>query len=147
MTERQAMFFICDDVLIALNGKYTVSGIYTGDIIINQDPTQLLQLVVMFEIRTPIDNPFRTLVLHVSLPGEESPRRLELPPFPSPPKLPERTAILHRFPFLITNPILRSGPIEVKVLHEEGELSAGKQWVVTVQQAQAMVTAQQAVAH
>jgi len=51
---------------------------------------------------------------------------------------PDRTRLYLRIPFHIPNPMLRPGPIEIKILHEEGETFAGRQWIFTVEQAQAM---------
>jgi hypothetical protein len=139
MPDRQATFFVCDDVLIALNGKFTISGLYTGDIIIAQSPAQLLQLVVMFEIKTPTNKPFQKLILQVLFPNDENPRQLDMTAaLPAViPVLPDRTTAVLRLPFLIQSPVLTSGAIEAKVIHEEGELSAGKQWITTFSEAQA----------
>src|SRR5262249_994037 len=121
------------------NGKFTVAGLFTGDIVIAQSPSQLVQLVVVFEIKTPVGNPFKKLVLQVSFPNEENPRQLDLTsslPAQSG-ALPGRTVTMLRLPFLIQAPTLSSGAIEAKVIHEDGELLAGKQWIVTVAEAQA----------
>ena len=139
MTERQVMFFVCDDVFVSMNGKYTISGMYTGDIVIPQEPAQLPQLIVMFEIRTPISHPFESLVLQVSIPGEAEPRTLDISfAIPRPlPTLKGRKSWSLRYPFLISAPNIKSGAIAAKIIHEGGELAAGKQWVVTVAEAQA----------
>lgn len=139
MADRQATFFVCDDLLVALNGKFTIAGLYAGDIVITQSPAQLIQLVVMFEIKTPIEKPFQKLILQVSFPNEENPRQLDMSPsLPAQLSvLPSRTVVTLRIPFLIQAPVLNSGAIEIKVIHEEGELFAGKQWIVTVNEAQA----------
>jgi hypothetical protein len=142
MSERAAMFFICDEVLVALNGKYTISGLYTGDIVIPHAPTQLGQLIIMFEITTPMDKPFQKLVLQVSFPGEQNPRQLDLSSgVPTIPIIPDRSVTTLRLPFLIQTPVLNSGPIEAKVIHEDGELLAGKHWIITTVEAQANIAA------
>src|ERR1700719_4006962 len=141
MDDRQAMFFICDEVLVALNGKYTISGLYTGDITVPQVPMQIPQLVAMFEIKTAIDNPFKSLILQVSIPGEIAPRQLDLSAAvqagQAMPVIPGRTMAIYRFPFLIQGLILQSGPIEAKVICEDGEILAGTQWVSTAAEMQA----------
>jgi len=141
MTQRQALIFVCDELLISLNGKYTVAGLYTGDIVVPQIPAQLPQLVIMFEITTTVDNPFKTLILQVSIPGESVPRRLDLSPtVQSALTLPTRSMLMYRFPFLIQSvKIQQSGPIEAMIIHEDGELSAGQQWIVTIAEAQANI--------
>jgi hypothetical protein len=141
MTDRRGFFLICDDLQVALNGKFTIYGAYTSDIIIPADPIHINQLVVVFYVETPITKPFKRLVLQVSVPGESTPRQLDATPtLQMPPSAPlQRTTIAYRLPFLLQSVLLHPGPIEMKVLHEEGELEVGKQWVVTVTQAQAML--------
>jgi hypothetical protein len=141
MTDRRGSFLICDDLQIALNGKFTIYGVYTSDIVIPADPLHINQLVVVFYVETPITKPFKRLVLQVSVPGESAPRQFDATPTlqmpPSGP--PQRTKIAYRLPFLLQSVVLHPGPIEMKVLHEEGELEVGQQWIVTVAQAQAML--------
>jgi hypothetical protein len=138
MTERYARFFVCDELLVSLNGKFTISGLYTGDLIVPADPIQLAQLVVVVTTETEISKPFRSVIIRVQLPGDPAPRELDasstIPPVIA--QVPGRSTIKSIVPFLITQPVLRSGPIEVKVIHEEGELLAGKQWIVTSAQLQ-----------
>jgi hypothetical protein len=135
MTERKATFFICDELLVSLNGKFTISGMYVTDLVIATEPAQLIQLVILVQVETIISKPFRSLIIHVQLPGEAAPRIMDasamIPPVMSPPG---RSNIRMRIPFLISQPVLRAGPIEVKVIHEEGELLAGRQWVLSVAQ-------------
>jgi hypothetical protein len=139
MNERQATFLICDDVLVSLNGKLFINGVYTGDIVITSAETQLGQLVVVFFCSTPATKPFISLKLQVQLPGEPNPRLLDAFPWlAGGPVQPDRTQLYLRIPFHIANPVLRPGPIDMKILHEEGETFAGRQWIVTVEQAQAM---------
>src|SRR5437588_7865501 len=129
MTERHATFFICDDLLVALNGKFTVAGMYTGDVIIPADETKLSQLVIFVEAETPIEKPFRSLNVLVQFPGEEAKVLNASALLPVPMQVSGRTAIKVRVPFLIPQPVLRPGPIEVKIVHEDGVLFAGKQWI------------------
>lgn len=142
MALREAMFFICDDVLIALNGKLAIAGLYTADIVIPEGSAQVGQLVFMFEIKTPIETPFKSLILQVSFPGEKDPRQLDVTQaLRATPLIPGRTTITYRLPFLIQLPTLNSGPIEAKIIHEEGVLVAGKQWIVTAEEMQANLIA------
>jgi hypothetical protein len=128
MSDRFASMFVCDDLLVALNGKFTISGLYTGDIAIPSEPWTLGQLVVVFNVETDVTKPFQRLALQVSFPGE-SPRTQEMQTNPLPPMPLDRNRVAFRMPFLIPQPVLRPGPIEAKVLHEEGELPAGMLWI------------------
>jgi hypothetical protein len=135
MIERRATFFICDDLLIALNGKLSISGMYTGDLVISSDQTVLTQLVILVQIETPIEKPFRYLRLQALFPGESGPKTLDAPqPIPAAIAVQGRTTAILRLPFLIPQPILRPGPIEVTIVHDEGEISAGEQWIITTSQ-------------
>jgi hypothetical protein len=140
MTDRTAIFFVCDDVLVSMNSKLTVLGMYGGNIIIPSDPTTINQLVVLFQIETPIKKPFQKLTLQISLPGEQAPRTLNVP-LPTPLSGPFVSARLGqpkltiRWPFLLAQVILKSGFMEMKVIHEEGEIDAGAERIVTTAQA------------
>jgi hypothetical protein len=137
MTDQSANFFLCDDLLVALNGKFTALGIYTGDIVIPTDPFATPQLVAVFDVRTPIQKPFRSAILQVSLPGEDVPRQLNISSTIPAGNIPGRTMIRLRTPFLMQGAVLTSGIIEASVLHDGEVLPAGKQWVVTLAEAQA----------
>lgn len=139
MTERHATFLICDEVLISLNGKFLISGMYPGDLVIPAEPTQLAQLVVFVQVETPIDKPFHSLAVHVQLPGDPVPRVLDASTtldLSQGSPMPNRTTLRARLPFLIPQPLLRSGPIEVTIVHGDGQFSAGRQWVLTTAQLQ-----------
>lgn len=140
MAHRQVSFFVCDEVLISLNGKYTISGMYTGDIVIPNNGVTLPQFVVMFEIAASIDSLYKQIILQVSIPGEAIPRQSDITALvlPSLKFIPKgRETIMIRYPLLIQSPTLSSGPIEVKLIHELGELLAGRHWVVTIEEAKA----------
>jgi hypothetical protein len=141
MISRDAMFFLCDDVLVALSGKMTIAGMYTSDIIIPNEGIQIAQLVAVFTIRTPMETPFQKLVLQISMPGEENPQQIDLSGQSKSASIPGRTTLNYKLPFLIGNPILHSGPIEAKVIHESGEMLAGRHWVTTLEQAQVIINA------
>jgi hypothetical protein len=137
MTEQFATFFLCDDLLVALTGKFTALGIYTGDIVIPTEPFTMPQLVAVFDIQTPIQKPFRSLMLQITLPGEKSPRQLDISSTLLPGQIPGRTTIRMRTPFLIQQAVLNSGAINASVVHDGKMLAAGKQWVVSMAEAQA----------
>lgn len=137
MSDRQISFLVCDDVLVALNGKLFLQGVYTGDLAIAAEETTLGQLVVFLQISTPIQKPFRQLQATISFPGEPSPRTTDLMPLL--PKLipwPGRTMAVYKVPVPIFQPMLKAGPIEIHVKHEEGEVFVGRQWVMDPKQAQ-----------
>ena len=136
MSERQAVVFICDEVLVSLTGKFNLLGMYTGDIAILAAEVPSPQLVFVFQIECDITDPYRLLIAQVTLPGE-GPRQMPVP-FMIPSPLPEgRTRWVTRWPFLIPFPTLRPGRIEAKVIHEKGEIIAGYQWIVLVSPPQA----------
>lgn len=140
MTDRHATFLIADEALVSLNGKFLLSGVYTTDLIIPLEEAQLPQLVVFVLAETPVEKPFQTFQIHVQLPGESAPRILDATPMlRTAPRKEDRTLWRARVPFLIQMPTLRAGAIEVTVVHEEGRLSAGRQWVQAAQPTQTAV--------
>ncbi len=135
MTERQASFLICDDLLVSLNGKFFLQGVYTGDIAIADEESNLAQLILLLQISTPIERPFRSLEISVSLPGETLPRVMDLmPTLPAMLGHPGRTTLNYKIPFPLARPVLRSGIIEVRIRHDEGEILVGRQWVISPSQ-------------
>jgi hypothetical protein len=111
MSERQASFLICDDLLVSLNGKFFIQGVYTGDIVISADETRLNQLVLLLQISTPIQKPFRLLQVTIALPGEQTPRTIDLTALlPPVMPLPDRTRVGYKVPVHIASPTLKAGP-------------------------------------
>jgi hypothetical protein len=130
MADRQATVVIADDLLWSLNGKFTMLGIYTGDISIPADPSGAPQLVFLFIFETDVSDPFQSVTLHLELPGR-SPVLVPLPvPFPQVSQDPARTRWTVRWPCLVPNVVLHPGKITAKVIHERGELIAATPWVV-----------------
>jgi hypothetical protein len=131
MSEREASFLVCDELLVSLNGKFFIQGVYTGDIGIPTEEQRLNQLVLFLQISTPIQKPFRKLELHLSMPGDENPRIVNLMPLlPIVVSVPGRTTSAYKVPVPIAFPTLRPGAIEVRLNHEEGEMFVGRQWVI-----------------
>jgi hypothetical protein len=140
MTERQASFLICDDLLVSLNGKFFLHGVYTGDIAIAAEESRLVQLILLLQISTPVERPFRSLEISVSLPGETTPRVMDLMRLlPATLGHPGRTIANYKIPFPLVQPVLRAGMIEVRIRHDEGEILVGRQWVISPSQVQEMM--------
>jgi hypothetical protein len=138
MSDREASFLVCDDLLVSLNGKFFIQGVYTGDIVISGEEQKLNQLIILLQLSTPIQKPFQKLQLSLSLPGEDAPRITNLLPllpllFP----IAGRRTLSYKVPVPIAGPNLRPGAIEVRITHDEGEVYVGRQWVVSPQQVQA----------
>jgi hypothetical protein len=94
------------------------------------------QLVAVFDIQTPAQKPFRSLILQIALPGETIPRQLDISSTLLPGQIPGRTTIRMRTPFLIQQAVLNSGAIDASVVHDGKMLVAGKHWVVSIAEAQ-----------
>ena len=71
---RLASVITADDATYTLAGKLNVTGIYTTDIYIPQDPTVGAQLVFLFVVETDPDDLFEHLHLRVEMPGGDSRR-------------------------------------------------------------------------
>ena len=110
---------------------------YTGDIVISADETRLNQLVLLLQISTPIQKPFRLLQVTIALPGEETPRTIDLTALlPPVMPLPDRTRVGYKVPVHIASPTLKAGPIDIRLTHDEGEMVMERQWVMGPTQAQ-----------
>jgi len=129
MIPRQASVLVCDDLLVALNGKFTMLGMYTADIVIPTDPSISGQLVFLFVVETDIKDPFRSVTLQVALP-ESAPTRFQIPIMPPLDVHPDRERLIVRWPLVVSPAILKPGKIEAKVIHETGEINAAAPWVL-----------------
>jgi hypothetical protein len=135
MTARQASVLVADEVYFNLHGKAILHGIYNTDLVITSDQMTAPQLVFYFMIETDISEPFHSLSVQITLPGNDPIRHHVLVP---PPQFvaaqaqmnPTRSRWYTRHPVLIPAPVLRAGQIEAKVIHESGEIIVGSPWIV-----------------
>jgi hypothetical protein len=129
---RQASLMVADEIYYNLQGKAILQGLYHADLTIPSEPAFAPQLIFYFMAETDVDEPFKVLHAEVTLPGNQPVRNFVnvIPPelFKSVP--PGRTRAYYRHPLLVTGPILRSGKIEAKLIHEKGELIVGAPWIV-----------------
>jgi hypothetical protein len=130
--DRQASVLVSDELYITLLGKFVVHGVYTTDIVIPTEQTAAPQLIFLFQIGTDIGDLFEKLQVQVTLPGEP-PRTMAIPVGPVTPT-PERTRWLIHWPLLVQQAILRPGRIEVKVIHERGEILVSAPWITLATQ-------------
>jgi hypothetical protein len=129
---RQASLLIADEIYYNLYGKAILQGIYGGDLTIAADPSVSPQLIFYFMGETDISEPFQSMAVEVTLPGNP-PVRSFVPVMP-----PEfiksisvgRTRLYYKHPLLIQTPVLRPGKIDAKIIHESGEISVGTPWIV-----------------
>jgi hypothetical protein len=131
MTDRFATVLVADEIYYNLHGKAILQGVYNTDIMIGNEEQQANQLIFFFVIETDIANPFRTVKVEVTLPGNEPVSNfVAIQPTPL---LPGRTRSILRWPLLIPAPKLRTGRIEAKVIHESGEILASVPWIISPQ--------------
>jgi hypothetical protein len=131
MSERRASVFVCDELFFTLVGKVTISGMYTtNDIAIPGDELRAAQMVFVFLIETPVEDPLMSITLKVTFPGSD--------PVIVPPQNmgfftdPRRKVMVSKQPFLIQQPLLRPGRIETAVIHDKGEINAGDIWITSL---------------
>jgi hypothetical protein len=132
MNDRQATILVSDDFLVSLTGKFTIIGIYTGDIGIFSDPSPALQLVCLFIVECDIGDPFQKLTFEIQIPGEQEPRRISQTII-TPPAIPGRSRWILRIPIPLTNVLLKPGQLRGKVIHEKGEIDVGGPWITLSQ--------------
>jgi hypothetical protein len=128
---RQASLLVADEIYYNLYGKAILQGIYSGDLTIPVDPSASPQLIFYFMMEADIAEPFKSLAVEVTLPGNQ-PIRNFVPVMP-----PEfiksvsagRTRAYYRHPLLLQAPVLHPGKIEAKIIHESGEIEVIAPWI------------------
>lgn len=134
MVDRHAILIVADDVQVGITGKITIRGLYTGNIAIPADPSTVPQLVFLFIIETDVRDPFMSMTLEITLPGD-APRQLPVVVMPLPQLVSqEYTRYTLRVPFSLLFPLLRPGHIEAKVIHDKGEIVVGTPWISVISQ-------------
>jgi hypothetical protein len=131
---RQATVLIADEMYFNLYGKGILQGIYSNDLAIPTDPSTTPQLLFYFIIETDMAEPFKSLAVEVTLPGSPPIRNFVMIPPPQwfemqAKNQSDRTRITFKHHLLIPAPTLRPGRIEMKVIHEAGEIAVTPQWV------------------
>lgn len=135
MTTRQAMVLVADEVYFNLHGKAILQGIYNSDLVITAEEVKTPQLVFYFTIETDVSDPFQQLSIEITFPGSDPIRQLVSVPPPQILELqgkadPTRSRWYTKHPVLVPAPVLRPGRIEVKVIHESGEIRVMAPWIV-----------------
>ena len=130
---RQASVLIADEIYYNLHGKAILQGVYHNDLTINASSTVTPQLLFFFMAETDVNDPFRSLIAQITFP-KGIPLQFPIPiQYPTPIDAPAgRTKISVRWPVLITSPILFPGKIEVKLIHESGEIIVTAPWIVLI---------------
>src|ERR1035437_3079683 len=122
MTDRFVAVLVADEIYYNLHGKAILQGIYNADIVLASEEQQTAQLVCLFMVETDIANPFRSLQVQVTLPGNapiSSQVPVQWPPAPNMPS--DRKKMFVKWPLLIPAPVLRPGQIEAKAIHRSEE--------------------------
>lgn len=135
MGDRQATLLVADEIYFNLYGKVTLQGIYQSDFAIAVDPSPIPQLVFFFVAETDISQPFHSLAVEVTLPGNDTIRNqiMILPPAIASQAAaanPGRTRLIYRHPLLVPAPTLRPGQIKAKLIHEKGEIAVTTPWIL-----------------
>src|ERR1700722_33263 len=126
---RQASVIVADDATYTLSGKLNITGIYTTDIIIPNDPVVGAQLVFLFVIETEPGDPYQKLELRVDLPGGDS-RQVPINLGGLRDGQSDKIRWSLKFPLLFQGPILKPGPIVATVIHEKGILLPGAPLII-----------------
>jgi hypothetical protein len=128
---RQASLLVADEIYYNLHGKAILHGIYHADLVLNGPSAVVPQLVFFFMAESDIEEPFRSIVVEVTLPDSEAIRQPVPVAWPTQmPVQPGRTRFFLRWPLLVPAPTLRPGHIEAKVIHEGGEILVAAPWIV-----------------
>jgi Family of unknown function (DUF6941) len=133
VSDTRLMYAIfCDDLRAEVGNKYSVMGVYTGQLFVPQVPIILPKLCLLMRARTPADQPFRQLKFLV-LKGEELIAELAAPEAElaagaaslqaptSEPQYMELGVTLTFQNFLVEGPLL----LRARAITETGELKGG----------------------
>lgn len=60
----------CDDIRREVGNKYSLMGCYSSELIVEKLPAVLQKLCAQVRVITPIDQPFRKLLIHAFLNGD-----------------------------------------------------------------------------
>jgi hypothetical protein len=119
---RQASVLVADEIRAEANGKYFMVGVYNSDITIPVEPFYAWQLWFLFAVETDIDDPFRNLLLEVTLPGQATiPYNIPLDQVSRLQSSSQNRYSIFQ-PFVLHPATLMSGRIIARVIHERGEL-------------------------
>lgn len=128
---RQATLLVADEIYYNLHGKAILHGIYHADLTLNASSVVVPQLIFLFMAESELTDPFRSVAVEVTLPGNEPVRQQVPVMWPAQiPAQPGRSRIFVRWPLLIGTPTLRPGRIDAKFIHEGGEIIVGAPWIV-----------------
>jgi hypothetical protein len=112
--EPHAIAIVADDALSSVLGKLTLVGIYSN-ITLPKPEITVPQLVFCLFVEFPLSTAPESIIVEIALPGEKTPT---LAPITLPPHSVEQRAVDgFRFLFPIANPVLRPGPIRIKIHH------------------------------
>lgn len=62
---RQVNTTFCDDIRHEVNGKLSLIGVYSGQMLVPSFPVILPQLCLVIVVLTPVEQPFQKLILRV----------------------------------------------------------------------------------
>lgn len=130
MTEsRTVIAQFCDDVRQEIGNKFSLMGCYGTDLFVPKFPFTLPKLCVFVNVRTPVDAPFRTLILRV-VRGDEVLAELVADPdrLGAGDSTPDWVRWLTMTAILVVSPFRAAEPCHLRVLAEteSGTLESGR---------------------
>jgi hypothetical protein len=128
---RQATAIVCDDLLVSMNGKMTLLGVYTSDMGIPAEGHRLNQLIFLFIVEGDLSDPLKSLKVQVKLPSGSS-AEAELPILENviARQGDDRTRWIAKVPLALQAPIMSAGKIEARVIHDQGQIDVVLPWIV-----------------
>jgi hypothetical protein len=92
---RQAILLVADEIFYNLHGKAILHGIYHSDLTMHEPSVVVPQLIFFFIGESDITDPFRSVTVEVTLPGNE-PVRQQVPVMWPPQMSDQRTKLFVR---------------------------------------------------
>lgn len=125
----RASIIVCDDILISLQGKVTIVGMYTSDLTIFSESVVASQVAFLTMIEADLEDLPDSMHVEITFPGEkpqviavQSPGTIQVGP--------NRSKIVIKVPAQAIQITLRPGKIEAKVVYPGGETVVAAPWIV-----------------
>jgi hypothetical protein len=127
---RQAIVLVSEGgIRLEFDGKFTVVGLFTSNIGIPASTTgSILHFLVIIE--GDVDVPLTSLSIEITMPGAAS-SRFDFPSaqLPTPRPLVGQQRWRKILPVHLTNVTLNPGPINCRVIHDQGEIETVAGWI------------------
>jgi hypothetical protein len=131
---RQATVLLSEGIRLEFDGKFTVVGLFTSNIGIAASVVgSILHFLIIIE--GDVDHPLTSLSIEILMPGAIIPSRFDFPTAQllAPPPLAGQQRWKKILPVHLTNVALNPGPINCRLIHDQGMIEIAAGWIAISQ--------------